>query len=418
MIEYLRGYSGPPLKIMEVCGTHTAAIFRSGIRSFLPAGIRLVSGPGCPVCVTPASYIDDCVRIAETPGYCLACFGDMLKVSGTRSTLSDVLGRGGHVRMVYAPFDVLPLAAENPETVFVVAAVGFETTAPAYALLIEEAAVRGLDNVKLLVSLKSALAAIEFICESEDVDAFLCPGHVSVITGSRAYESIAARYKKPFIVAGFEGEHILAAVYQAASDIARVRGDAPQRAPVSPRARAMSETRVRLPHVSLPEAQTQTFVRNLYPEAVSVDGNTKATALIERYFNQVSVVWRGLGTIANSGYVLRSELNNWNVSSSMYDVLSPQDSNTDASWTNSGADALLPDPDVGALPPDLDVGTLPPDLDADMSPPGCRCRDVILGRVDPNRCPLFGKDCTPAHAVGPCMVSSEGACGIWFRNRI
>ncbi|MDR1815594.1 MAG: hydrogenase formation protein HypD [Clostridiales Family XIII bacterium] len=374
MVSLLRGYDGPPLKIMEVCGTHTAAIMKSGIRSFLSPKIRLVSGPGCPVCVTPTSYIDACLEIAATPGHCLVSFGDMLKVPGSAGgrmpplqyqagsecaggvgrTLSDALGAGESVHMVYAPFDALPLAEAHPEICYVVAAVGFETTAPAYALLMEEAEARGLGNIRLLTALKSALAAIDHICASgEGVDAFLCPGHVSVITGSRVYEPLAARYGKPFVVAGFEARHILEAVYEC----------------------------VRL-------SQRAPLVRNLYPEAVREEGNPKALALIERYFERQDAVWRGLGVIPASGYVLRDRCAE---DGAAYDF-------TGSSGGANGKEDVIPNAD-GALPQ------------------GCRCGDVILGRIDPPDCPLFGASCTPARAVGPCMVSSEGACGIWFRNR-
>ncbi|MDR1795879.1 MAG: hydrogenase formation protein HypD [Clostridiales Family XIII bacterium] len=368
-IAFLRGYDGPPLKIMEVCGTHTAAIMKSGIRSFLPPGIRLVSGPGCPVCVTPTSYIDACLRVAGTPGggaqACLASFGDMLKVPGSAgTTLSDALGAGANVRMVYAPFDVLPLAEENPGTEYVVAAVGFETTAPAYALLMEEADERGLSNIRLLPALKSALSAIDYICAiGEDVDAFLCPGHVSVITGSRAYEPLAEKYGKPFVVAGFEARHILEAVHRCAIDALAIRNE------------------------GRPGAVT-----NLYPEAVSEEGNPKALALIEQWFEKEDTPWRGLGTIPASGYALKQERRRFSFG---------------AVGNASG------EPPSGSHDPqDLT------DLQAsqDSLPPGCRCGEVILGRIDPDACPLFGASCTPAHAVGPCMVSSEGACGIWFKH--
>jgi len=337
-IDFLKNYDGVGIRVMEVCGTHTSAIFKSGIRSILSPKIRLISGPGCPVCVTMPSYIDRCIALAETPDTVVACFGDMLKVPGTRGNLSDVATASGGIRMVYSPFEVLPLAAANPNTLFIVSAVGFETTAPAFALLIEEAAARNLHNIKIFPALKSALAAIEFICATgEDVDAFLCPGHVSVITGSRAYEPLAKKYGKPFVVAGFEPEHIASGIERAVRD-------------------------------------TAPLVSNLYPEAVSESGNEKALSLLKKYYVKAHAKWRGIGTIPNSGFELRGEYSDWMVSSQHYDETS------------------------------------------DGLPPGCRCGDVVLGRIDPDACPLFGKECTPGHAVGPCMVSSEGSCGIWFRN--
>ncbi|MCL2112225.1 MAG: hydrogenase formation protein HypD [Clostridiales bacterium] len=334
-LDFLREYNGSALRIMEVCGTHTAAIFKSGIRSFLSPKIRLVSGPGCPVCVTVPGYIDRCIEISMREGHELLCFGDLLKVPGTERTLSDAKGVGGRVRMLWSPFDAIALAKGEPETVFVVAAIGFETTAPAFGLLLEEAEAQGVDNLRLITSLKSAVAAIDWVCAmGEEVDAFICPGHVSVVTGADAYSPLAERYGKPFVVAGFEGKSLAAAVRVAAEDAAKGRGG----------------------------------VRNLYAEAVSAEGNARAQAVIERHFEVRDEVWRGLGTVPASGYFLR------------------------------GVDQ-------------------PSGFASHEEQATCRCEDVILGRIDPNECPLFGGECTPTQAVGPCMVSAEGACGTWYRGR-
>jgi len=361
--DYLKNYDGPDLRIMEVCGTHTSAIFKSGIRSLLSPKIRLVSGPGCPVCVTVPSYIDQCIEISIIPGHELLCFGDLLKVPGTERSLSDAKGAGGRVRMIWSPFDALALAEREPETVFVVAAIGFETTAPAFALLLEEAAARGIKNIKLLTSLKSALTAIEWVCAAgEAVDAFLCPGHVSVVTGADAYIPLAEKYNKPFIVAGFEGEHMLAAITAAVEDASEGRG----------------------------------IVRNLYPEAVSAQGNIKAKEITERYFDLDTAVWRGLGSVPGSGYYLKEKYNAYDM-----DILRKVD--CFFADTNRNDDSNNIEADIAAHNADL--------------PQGCRCGDVILGRIDPDECPLFGAACTPTHSVGPCMVSSEGACGTWYRGK-
>ncbi|MDR1496522.1 MAG: hypothetical protein LBS67_06365, partial [Clostridiales Family XIII bacterium] len=243
-IEYLKRYDGRPLRLMEVCGTHTAGIFKSGIRSILPDSIKLIAGPGCPVCVTPTTYIDKCVEYARAPGFALVSFGDMMKVPGSEASdvegsaaaawtvdgggtkapggnvrglplsLERVKGFGARVELVYSPFDTLAMAERESDTIFVVAAVGFETTAPAYALLIDEMVGRGVTNISLLTALKSALPAIEWVCEHSSVDGFLCPGHVSVVTGSRVYEPLAEKYGKPFVVAGFEEAHLVDAIYE------------------------------------------------------------------------------------------------------------------------------------------------------------------------------------------------------------
>jgi hydrogenase expression/formation protein HypD len=336
---FLKDYDGPRISIMEVCGTHTAAIFNTGVRSLLSPNIRLVSGPGCPVCVTPAAYIDRCVALAGTDGRVVMSFGDMLKVPGTRGSLSDARGAGGRVEMMYAPFEALARAKRDPDTICVLAAVGFETTIPAYALVLEEAVSQGIENLRLVTALKSVLPALAWVSERGDADGFICPGHVSVITGARAYARLAARCDKPFVIAGFEGAHIVAAICAIV--------------------RALSETRG--------------IVRNLYPSAVSEEGNGKARALIAKYFEPCTVFWRGLGAIPGSGFRLRREY---------------------ARFDGGG-------PELGG---------------EDALPEICRCGDVITGRIDPSECPAFGDACRPESPLGPCMVSAEGACGIWHRS--
>ena len=340
---FLKNYDGPQVKLMEVCGTHTACIAKSGIRSLLSPNIRLVSGPGCPVCVTPADYIDKCAEYSLKQDHVLVTFGDMMKVPGTSGSLSGMKGRGARVELVYSPFEAIWKAAENPAATYVLAAVGFETTAPAYGLLIREASEKGLKNLKLLTAVKKVIPALSWICENEKgIDGFICPGHVSVITGIRGYEELSARYGKPFAVAGFEPEHILAAVYDLVSSL---------------------------------HEKKQPEARNLYKSAVKDEGNIKAQAVIAEYFNEGSAVWRGIGVIGNSGLYLKEKY-------SVFDA----DTISEGDEKDSGF------------------------------PPGCRCGDVLLGRIDPNRCPAFGKACNPENPLGPCMVSGEGACGIFYSS--
>jgi len=268
------------------------------------------------------------------------------------------------VRMVWSPFDALALAEQEPGTTFVFAAIGFETTTPAFGLLLEEAESRGVRNIKLITSLKSALFAIDWVCAmGEAIDAFLCPGHVSVVTGADSYMPLAEKYGKPFIVAGFEGEHLLAAIRAAAEDAAEGRGG----------------------------------VRNLYPEAVSAQGNLKAREVTDRYFELDAAEWRGLGNVEESGYYLREEYQ-------AFDIM------TGGRFGVTGGRFFChaePSPCLTEPSPCL---TEPFPCHA------CRCGDVILGRIDPDECPLFKTACTPSHPIGPCMVSPEGACGYWFRG--
>jgi hydrogenase expression/formation protein HypD len=338
--SFLRDYDGRPVSIMEVCGTHTAAIFKSGIRSLISPKIRLISGPGCPVCVTPGGFIDRLLEIAQTPGQCVLSFGDMLKVPGSTGSLLSRRGDGAAFRMVYSPLQALELAAEHPGTTFTMAAVGFETTAPAYALLLQQAEKRGLTNIRLLTALKAILPAMDFICDTEpQVDAFLCPGHVSTILGSQAYNAICKKYRKPMCVAGFDGEHLLAAIGEILTELGQGRAE----------------------------------VKNFYPEAVSAEGNVKAQALLQKYFESTDALWRGIGAIPASGLALK-----------------PQYARFDAGSKGLG-------------------GTT-------AEPAGCRCADVICGRIDPKTCPHFGRGCTPEQPIGACMVSDEGACAVWYRN--
>ena len=341
IIDYLQSYDGRPVKLMEVCGTHTAAIFKSGIRSLISDKIRLISGPGCPVCVTPTAYIDKCIEYASKENHVLLTFGDMMKVPGSRGSLSEAKGNGDvNIDIMYSPFEALEKAAENPNITYVVAAVGFETTAPAYAMLVKSAKEKGFSNIKLVTALKTAIPALEWICENqEDVDGFICPGHVSVITGSNVYIPLAEKYRKPFVVAGFEAEHILAAIYRIMKQL----------------------------------ESGENAAENLYRNAVKEDGNRKAIDVINAVFEEGPAMWRGLGVIEDSGLYLNDEF-------SLYD---------------GGSRALYEDMEL---------------------PAECRCGDVIVGRINPDQCPMFGKKCSPMDPFGPCMVSSEGSCGIWYRN--
>lgn len=339
IIDYLKNYDGRPLKLMEVCGTHTAAIFKNGIRDLISPKIRLISGPGCPVCVTPTAYIDACIAFSETRDCELFTFGDMMKVPGSGGSLSENKSQLD-VKVMYSPFEVFEKAKERPEKLFGIAAVGFETTVPVYALLLQKAKAEGIENIRLITALKTVLPALEWICENEnDVDGFICPGHVSVITGIHVYDELAARYGKPFVVAGFEAEHILGCIYRIVRQIEK--------------GESLSE--------------------NLYRNAVRDEGNPKAMAAIEEVFERGPAMWRGLGMIDDSGLYLRGEY------------------------------------------ADFDGGSR--DLTEDMELPGsCRCGDVIVGRIDPDQCPMFGNGCDPMDPYGPCMVSAEGSCGIWYRN--
>ena len=207
--RYLKEYDGPEVCIMEVCGSHTAAISKNGIRGMLSPKIKLLSGPGCPVCVTPTAYVDRLVELAMTPNTCVVTFGDMLRVPGSRTSLSEAAGQGAKSVMVYSPMDIIKMAEEHPEMTYVFAAVGFETTTPVYALLMDEIIEKDLKNIKLLTALKTMPGVVAYLCrEGARIDGFLAPGHVAAVTGSDVFKPLAVQYQIPFGVGGFEGEEI------------------------------------------------------------------------------------------------------------------------------------------------------------------------------------------------------------------
>ena len=201
-----------PVRIMEVCGTHTMAIFRHGIRSLLPDTVELLSGPGCPVCVTPAGHIDAFVSAVRRPEVVVATFGDLVRVPGSDGSLADARAAGARVEIVYSPMDALTLAAREPERTVVFPAVGFETTAPTIAATILQAKRQGLDNFLVVPANKTMPRALEALLDDPqlEVDGLLCPGHVSAIIGAEAYRPLAERYHLACAVAGFEPADILA----------------------------------------------------------------------------------------------------------------------------------------------------------------------------------------------------------------
>lgn len=278
VINYLKNYAGPAVRLMEVCGTHTGSIFKQGIAGLISPKISLISGPGCPVCVTPADYIDRAVDYACQPEYIFCTYGDMMRVPGTKAevTLGDGKAFGARVEMVYSPLEILEKAAALPEKIFVMGAVGFETTAPLYGLLIDKMLKQGVKNIKFLTALKTIVPAMEWVCANEGcggegIDGFICPGHVSAIMGEDIYQPLVHHYRKPCSIAGFSGEHILGAIYDLVNQITTGRAE----------------------------------VHNLYREVVKKEGNPQARALIDHYFQPVRTAWRGLGEIAGSGWGLR-----------------------------------------------------------------------------------------------------------------
>ncbi len=263
-----------PWTLMEVCGGQTHTFIKSGLDRLLPASLTLVHGPGCPVCVTPLELIDRALAIAARREVIFTSFGDMLRVPGSRSDLLSVKAQGGDVRMVYSPLDALRLAQRHPDRQVVFFAVGFETTAPANAMAVWQAAKLGLENFTVLCSHVLVPPAMEAILGSplNRVQAFLAAGHVCAVMGFREYEPIASRYRVPIVVTGFEPLDLLQGVYLAV--------------------RALEEGRV--------------GVENQYARAVTRVGNERAQALMREVFEVCDRAWRGIGVIPRSGFALRS----------------------------------------------------------------------------------------------------------------
>lgn len=263
-------------RIMEVCGGHTHSIYRHGLRDVLPRNIRLVHGPGCPVCVLPMGRIDDGLSIAERPGSILAAFGDMMRVPGTRGTPLEYKARGCDVRMVYSPLDALRVAQNEPERHVCFFAIGFETTAPSTALTILRAQSLGLENFSVFCNHVTILPAIRAILDSPDmrIDGFIGPGHVSTVTGCRPYEFVAQHYRKPVVVSGFEPLDLLESILML---LRQLHG---------------GEARV----------------ENQYRRIVPWNGNRAAMQSLANVFElRPYFEWRGLGFISQSALKIKDE---------------------------------------------------------------------------------------------------------------
>jgi hydrogenase expression/formation protein HypD len=258
--------------LMEVCGGQTHSILRFGLDALLPRGLKLLHGPGCPVCVTPLELIDRALAIASREDVIFCSFGDMLRVPGSRGDLLSVKARGGDVRVVYSPLDALKLARQHPGRRVVFFAVGFETTAPANAMAVKRAADLGLDNFSVLAAHVLVPPALEALLSAPDasIDGLLAPGHVCAVAGYEDYDALAARHRVPIVVTGFEPldllRGVLAVVLQLEAGEARVE--------------------------------------NAYARAVRREGNTAARRVLEDVFVVVDRSWRGLGVIPGSGYAL------------------------------------------------------------------------------------------------------------------
>lgn len=441
LMSEIRQSATRPWTLMEVCGGQTHGLLRYGIVDALQGVVELIHGPGCPVCVTPVEQIDFAIRLAQTPGMLLATFGDMLRVPGSRTSLLDARAAGAQVRMVYSPLDAVEIAAREPQREVVFFAVGFETTAPATAVAVCQAAERGLKNFSLLVAHVRVLPAMEQLVldPHSRIDAFLAAGHVCTITGLTAYHDFVSRSGRPVVVTGFEPVDLLSGISAAVQMLER----------------------------------GERAVINQYERSVAEAGNVSAWRWVEQVYEPVDLGWRGLGTIAEGGFRLRDRWSDFDARhrwpeiaacsqthSSLPDpyandflrasasptrmtvMPSPSEqaahphslahksmsdksaldqhvepSNAARSEPRNAADstALVWESAQEVLPQPAWQITAGGKLVSESTPLLCLAADVLTGRIKPTQCPHFGKECTPDRPLGAPMVSAEGACAAYYR---
>ena len=331
------------INIMEVCGTHTVAISKFGFRSAFNKNINLISGPGCPVCVTPQYYIDYIYDLSLNKEIIICTYGDMIRVPGRTPdrTLEGARALGANVKMVYSIMDSLNVAVENPDKKIVFLAVGFETTTAHTAVAIKEAEAGNIKNFYVLSMHKLVEPVMRTLLENKElqIHGFLCPGHVAAILGQDGFMFLN-EYKSIGVIAGFEAQDIINAV----GTIIDMKKNG------------------------------ETGVKNCYSRLVSKEGNKVALNLINEVFHAETDYWRGIGPIKDSSLKLKDKYKKYDIEQ-IYPV--------DRSHVNNST--------------------------------GCQCGEVLIGKIKPDQCRLFKKVCSPENPVGPCMVSSEGSCGAYYK---
>ncbi len=338
------------VRVMNVCGGHERTIAQAGLRAALPAGVDLIAGPGCPVCVCPEEDVFRAIQLALEERVTLVTFGDMLRVpvnvhKGEVRSLEQAKAAGADVRPLASPREAVRVARQHPDRNVVFFAAGFETTmAPVAALLAE-----GLpDNLSVLLSGRLTWPAVALLLDSEQAgfDALVAPGHVATVMGPEEWGFVVERHRMPVAIAGFTPASLLAALYSVLRQV----------------------------------CEQAIFLDNCYPEVVRPGGNPTAKALLDRIFVRGDAPWRGIGVIPDSGFNLAASL--------------------------SDHDARIRYPETHPTARRR----------AGEMPPGCDCARVVLGKIAPSECRLYGRACTPRSPFGPCMVSDEGACHIWWAS--
>jgi hydrogenase expression/formation protein HypD len=340
----IAGVCTRPWTIMEICGGQTRTIIQFGLDQLLPQHIRVLHGPGCPVCVTPVEDIDTAVHLSMNPEIILATFGDMMRVPGSGGSLQDASGRGGAVRVLYSPLDALALAEANPGREIVFFGIGFETSAVVTAAVVHQAAVRKIRNFSLLCCHVRIPPAIRLLLSSETntVQGFIAPGHVCTVTGSSEYIELAKQFNTPFVITGFEPVDLLQGI---------------------------------LILIEILESGTHE-TRIQYSRSVSPQGSVHGRAILEKIFTPCDKNWRGIGRVPEGGFQMRN-------SYAAFDARLKFECAIDESGENTS----------------------------------CRMGEVLRGTIKPTDCAAFGRDCRPNHPLGASMVSTEGACAIYYRFR-
>ena len=293
LAKLIKKESKTKIRVMEVCGGHTHTVMKHGIPQILPDSIEFIHGPGCPVCIMPKDRIDHAYVLSEHPDTIVVTLGDMIKVPGSRGSLQDARAKGADVRFVYSPIDVLKIVKDNPKKQVIFFAIGFETTTPMSAALVDQVIKLGLKNVAFHINHVTVPEAMQVLLDSEDcqIDAFIGPSHVSVITGSKIYKKFPKEYKKPVVVTGFEPIDVMEGILMIVRQINEKRAD----------------------------------LENQYRRSVSYEGNTTAQALINKYFEQKEFFrWRGIGDIPKSGLKLKDEYA-WLDAEKIYEDILPKE---------------------------------------------------------------------------------------------
>ncbi len=341
-----------PINIMEVCGGHTHTIMKFGLPKILPDNVKFIHGPGCPVCIMPKERIDHAYILAMQEDVILVTLGDMIKVPGSHGSLQDARSKGADVRYVYSPIECLKIASQNKDKKIIFFAIGFETTTPMTAALIDSVIKKNIKNIYFHINHVTVPEMMVELIDSRDehidsynnkIDAFLGPSHVSVISGAKIYEQFPKKYKKPVVVTGFEPVDMMEGIYMILKQFTQNRC----------------------------ELEIQ------YNRVVSFEGNTTAQNLINKYFDKSSLFkWRGLGNTPDSGLKLKDEF-------AQYDA--------EVIYKN-----ILP-------------------IDEIEDHKLCICGDILRGIAHPTECSVFGTACKPNNPLGSCMVSSEGACSAYYK---